>query len=76
MIEIFAYGMLSSALLITLGVIMWRIMLERMDKRNGTEFKHGVYPQIRQSSLGLGIYHAFRLLAIAIIVSAVIGRFV
>jgi len=76
MIESFIYGIAGSAALIAVGVIMWRVMLEGMDRRNGVSFKETIYPQIIQSDLGLGIYHAFRLLAIAWIVAAVIGRFI
>ena len=76
MIQTFIYSMAGTAALVAIAVIMWRVMLEGMDKRNGANFRTEIYPRIRQSNLGLAFYHSARLLAIAIIVAAVIGRFV
>lgn len=76
MIESFLYGIASAAVLIAVGAVMWRMMLEGMDKRNGQDFKGNIYPQIKQGNLSLAIYHAARLLAISWIVAAVIGRFI
>ena len=48
MIESFIYNMAGSVILITIGAIMWRMMLEGMDKRNGKSFRDTIYPQIKQ----------------------------
>jgi len=72
----FLYGLGAVIVLIFVAVIMWRFMLERMDGRNEVEFKSEIYPKISKSPIASAHYHGLRLIAVAIIIAAIVGRFI
>ena len=76
MIESFLYGMLAIFVLLPLAVFTFRWMLEQMDRWIGVNFKDEIYPRLASDPKALSIYLAARLIAVAVIVSAIAGRFV
>ena len=76
MIESFAYGMVAIFVLIPVAVLMFSWLLRRLDDSIDVKFKTTIAPAIATNALACAIYFGCRLLAVALIVSTICGRFV
>jgi len=76
MIESFIYGMVAIFVLIPLAYWMLQFLLRRFDEKIGVDFKNEVSKKLTGSPIASSIYFGCRILAMAIIISAIVGRFV
>ena len=75
-IESFIYGMAAILVLVPAAYWMLQWALRRFDEKIGVNFKNEVSPKITGSAIACSIYFGCRILGLAIIISAIVSRFV
>ena len=76
MILSFVYGMLAILLLIPVAIFTMNWMLRQLDDLIGVNFKNEISPRLAKSSLASSIYFGARFIGCAIVIAAIVGRFI